>query len=200
MKKQLSILFVVSLSAALTLLPMGNAMAACHSASFRGTSVEASESEAQVTLTVDRPNPVPCAGTVEYSTSDGTAKAGVDYERTSGTLNFAEGDDEKTISIPLINDDAVEEAKTFTVTLSRGGGGISSLGGPATVSIEDDDSEAAATESPGEVTTQEDDALETKAGEAEDEGGLPVGVIVGIIAAVVVLGGLIIWRTRKASS
>ena len=55
--------------------------------------------------------------TVDYATRDGTAKAGEDYERTRGTLSFAAGETEKTVSVPIL-DDAIDEGReTFTLKL-----------------------------------------------------------------------------------
>ena len=42
--------------------------------------------------------------TVDYATSDGTAAAGSDYTATSGTLSFAAGETEKTVSVPVLDD------------------------------------------------------------------------------------------------
>ena len=56
---------------------------------------------------------------VDYATADGTAAAGADYTATSGTLTFAAGETEKTVSVPLL-DDAIDEGKeTFTLELSN---------------------------------------------------------------------------------
>ena len=58
--------------------------------------------------------------TVDYRTQDGTATAGSDYTSTSGTLTFAPGDNEKSVSIV---DDAVEDSgETFTLVLSNASG------------------------------------------------------------------------------
>ena len=56
--------------------------------------------------------------TVGYSTSDGTAEAGADYTSKSGTLTFSAGSWTETIEVPVTDDTAVEDAETFTVTLS----------------------------------------------------------------------------------
>ena len=47
-----------------------------------------------------------CASTVtaNYETVDGSAKAGVNYTATSGTLTFATHEGSKTVSVPLIDD------------------------------------------------------------------------------------------------
>ena len=56
--------------------------------------------------------------TVAYATADGTATAGADYRRTSGTLVFAPGSTRRTITVTLFIDDLVEGVEEFTVTLS----------------------------------------------------------------------------------
>ena len=56
---------------------------------------------------------------VDYATADGTAVAGADYTATSGTLTFAPGETEKTVSVALL-DDAIDEGKeTFKLELSN---------------------------------------------------------------------------------
>ena len=82
--------------------------------------------------------------TVNYATSDGTARADQDYTETSGTLTFpANSVASRTISVP-VTDDTVDEAEeeTFTLTLSNVQG-ASLAGGDstmeATVTITDND-------------------------------------------------------------
>ena len=60
--------------------------------------------------------------TVDYATSDGTARAGEDYAGVSGTLTFAPGETQKTISVPVLDDADNEEAETLTLTLSNASG------------------------------------------------------------------------------
>ena len=57
--------------------------------------------------------------TVDYATADGTARAGADYTDTSGTLTFAPGDTEKTVSVPVIDDTVEDTPETLTVRLSN---------------------------------------------------------------------------------
>ena len=57
--------------------------------------------------------------TVDYATHDVTARAGADYTDTSGTLTFASGETEKTVSVP-VNDDTLEDTpETLTLRLSN---------------------------------------------------------------------------------
>ena len=60
--------------------------------------------------------------TVDYATSDGTATAGSDYTSTSGTLTFAAGETEKTVSVPVLDDSHDEGSETLTLTLSNPSG------------------------------------------------------------------------------
>ena len=61
--------------------------------------------------------------TVNYATADGTAKAGEDYTATSGTLTFAPGETEKTVSVTIIDDEVEDSGETFALVLSEPSGG-----------------------------------------------------------------------------
>ena len=61
--------------------------------------------------------------TVNYATADGTATAGEDYTATSGTLTFAPGETEKTVSVAIIDDTVEDSGETFTLVLSDPSGG-----------------------------------------------------------------------------
>ncbi|HEX8710071.1 MAG TPA: Calx-beta domain-containing protein, partial [Pyrinomonadaceae bacterium] len=68
-----------------------------------------------VTLSV----PASSTVTVDFTTADGTATAGTDYQATSGTLTFAPGDLTKTVTV-LVNGDTLDEAnETFFVNLTN---------------------------------------------------------------------------------
>ncbi len=57
--------------------------------------------------------------TVNFSSADGTALAGSDYNAlTPGTLTFAPGETEKTITVEVLGDRVFEPDETFSVTLS----------------------------------------------------------------------------------
>ena len=57
--------------------------------------------------------------TVDWATSDGTAKAGSDYTADSGTLTFNSGNKINTIRVYIIDDTIEEERETFQVNLSN---------------------------------------------------------------------------------
>ena len=78
------------------------------------------------------------AVSVQYATANGSAIAGSDYTATSGTLNFAAGDTEKTVSVPVIDDSHNEGDETLTLTLSNASGAWIA-DGEATGTIENHD-------------------------------------------------------------
>ncbi|NER23880.1 MAG: hypothetical protein F6J96_24880 [Symploca sp. SIO1C2] len=57
--------------------------------------------------------------TVEYSTADDTAIAGLDYTAQSGTIIFNPGETSQTISVPVIGEAIFEENETFIVNLDN---------------------------------------------------------------------------------
>ena len=59
---------------------------------------------------------------VDWAVTDGTATAGEDYTAVSGTLTFNPGETVKTISIPVLEDDAADGEETLTLTLSNPAG------------------------------------------------------------------------------
>jgi hypothetical protein len=81
------------------------------------------ESGGSLVLHVTRTSGSKGAVSVQYTINAGTATAGADYTGTSGTLNWADGDAAtKNITVPLVNDQAVEGVESFTVTLSNASG------------------------------------------------------------------------------
>jgi subtilisin family serine protease len=72
--------------------------------------------------------------TVQFSTLNGTALAGVGYTTTSGTLTFGSGETALTFNVPIINNTLLEGNKTFQAKLSNPLGG-GTLGTPATTTI-----------------------------------------------------------------
>ena len=57
--------------------------------------------------------------TVQYASANGTAIAPGDYAPVSGTLTFAPGESTKTVVVNIVGDGIVENAETFTITLSN---------------------------------------------------------------------------------
>lgn len=56
---------------------------------------------------------------VDFTTVDGTAKAGSDYAETKGTLTFAPGETQKIVPLRVADDGAVEGDETFSFQLSK---------------------------------------------------------------------------------
>jgi|GEM_PF-2645670 len=108
--------------------------------SFAAASSSIAETAGSVIVTVQRTNAFPAGESVHYQTASGSATSGADFTATSGTLTFAAGEAQKTISIPIVNDAVVESDESFTVVLSNASGGAS-LGGilTHTVTIQSDD-------------------------------------------------------------
>ncbi len=81
-------------------------------------------------------------GNVDYTVIGASAVSGADFTVVSGTLVFPPGLMQQTITIPIINDTAVEGNEQFTVMLSNATGGLF-MGSPTTrtVYIIDDDSD-----------------------------------------------------------
>ncbi len=76
--------------------------------------------------------------TVNFTTTNGTAKAGEDYNAASGSLTFAPGETSKTITIVVKGDKKREANETFFVNLS-GAVGALILDGQGIGTIENDD-------------------------------------------------------------
>lgn len=97
------------------------------------------EDKGLITLTVTRTGQGDHAVSVTYATSDGTATAGQDYEAVAGSLMWEEGDkDPKSISVVLLDDQAVEQDEAFNVTLSDASNATVGAAG-AVVTITDDE-------------------------------------------------------------
>ena len=134
-------------------LPAGTAMAAPKPRlNFSQSAYAVAEDNAAgaATITVFRKGPpakrVNQPATVDYSTSDGTAKNGVDYTASSGTLTFDSGQTSASFTVPVINNTTVDGARTVKLKLSHptASGGRAMLGFPstATLVIADDDGNA----------------------------------------------------------
>jgi uncharacterized protein YhjY with autotransporter beta-barrel domain len=68
--------------------------------------------------------PAASSATVQatYTTADGTAIAGQDYQSAAGTLTFTPGQTQQNVIIKVIGDTAFEPDETFTLTVTPAGG------------------------------------------------------------------------------
>ena len=74
-----------------------------------------------------------------FNLSNGTASQGIDYGNpVPQTIFFADGETQQTVSIPIVNDDSVENTKTVNLSLANVTGGAT-VGLPAALQIIDDD-------------------------------------------------------------
>lgn len=108
---------------------------------FTGATATVSESAANVALTAERVNGSNGAVSANFATANGTATAGADYQTTTSTVTWGNGDSaDKTTQVPIVGDSVEETNETFTATLSAPTGGAS-IGTPSTrtVTITDDD-------------------------------------------------------------
>ena len=90
---------------------------------------------ATVSLSLAASEPV----TVSYTTVNGSAAAGTDYQSASGTVTFAAGDTSETISITVNGDRVGEPNETFLINLSQAQGGAAIGDGQGVVTIADDE-------------------------------------------------------------
>jgi hypothetical protein len=93
---------------------------------------------ATFTISLSAPNPDPTPVTVDFNTDNGTAQSGSDFELTSGTVSFAQGEQTKTISVTVFPDTQPEGDENFFVNLSNPQGATIDDGqGQATI-VDDD--------------------------------------------------------------
>lgn len=91
-----------------------------------------------VTVTMAQPESgCPTTGSVHYRTLDGSAVAGSDYEATTSTLTWA-APGHRVAAVQVERDDVAEPDQEFLVELF-GPRGVEIVGGPATVTILNDD-------------------------------------------------------------
>lgn len=90
---------------------------------FSTAEFTAHENDATGLLTVTRQDGHVGAVSVHYSVTGGTAVAGLNFNLATGTLNFADGEISKTISVSLLDDLLLSEDKTVVVTLDTPSGG-----------------------------------------------------------------------------
>jgi hypothetical protein len=106
--------------------------------------------------------------TVSYTTADGTAIAGADYQSTSGRVTFAPGEVSQPVTVPVIGDTLDEPDECFYVDLSE----------PANASIDDGQ---------GVGTIIDDDST----------GAIPGMTTWGPIAAAMLLAALAVAMMRR---
>jgi hypothetical protein len=110
--------------------------------SFSNAAYNINENGTPVTqVTINRTGGSDGAVSATVTLSNGTATAGSDYVATPITVNFANGETSKTVTIPIINDTVLENTETINLTLTNltGGATINDAQKSAIVNILDDD-------------------------------------------------------------
>ena len=101
------------------------------------------ENQPLATIEVRRTGSLAGTVTVAFATSNGTATAGY-YTPQSGTLVFAPNETSKTFTVPVKNNNLVEDDKTVNLTLSNpSGGGVLGSQRTALLTIVNDDNNTA---------------------------------------------------------
>ncbi len=96
------------------------------------------EVSGELVFTIVRSGDLSKASSVNYSTANGTALAGLDYTATSGTVTFAIGQATATVRVTLINDTLVETPEALTLNLS-GGSNVNIVDGVGVGTINSED-------------------------------------------------------------
>lgn len=76
--------------------------------------------------------------TLRYATHDDTAKAGIDYSATEGTLSFAPGETEKIVQVPLLGNDCDDLERSLQLTLSEPSEAVLQTASAKGVIVDDD--------------------------------------------------------------
>jgi hypothetical protein len=108
---------------------------------FNAASTSAVEGCIAATITVTRTGDSSAGATVDYTTTDGSAKQKSDYELAAGRLVFNAGDTSKTFKILITDDGFAEGTESLTLNLSSPTGGAG-LGADSSVTINITDNDA----------------------------------------------------------
>lgn len=106
---------------------------------FSADTYKVAEAGTNAVITILRLGPLTGTVSALFSTSNGTATAGVDYVAVSNRVEFAEGQDKQTVLVPILDDAVKEENKTVLLHLSEPGGDVQLGLAAATLTIEDDE-------------------------------------------------------------
>lgn len=118
--------------------------------SITGTSIkEGNSGTKNAVLTVNLSSPSAQAVTVDYSSLDGSAQSGIDFQPVQNTLYFAPGVVTQQIKIPVYGDTEQEPDESFGVVLTNASNAVvSDTQGQANVIISNDDTSSISTDIP----------------------------------------------------
>ncbi|HQX06285.1 MAG TPA: Calx-beta domain-containing protein, partial [Zoogloea sp.] len=80
--------------------------------------VEGDTGTTQANFEISLSRPAPEAFTVQYTTVDGSARAGEDYTTTTGTLSFVAGQTTASVSVPVSGDTVIEPTDLFSLSFT----------------------------------------------------------------------------------
>jgi hypothetical protein len=88
---------------------------------FENISYGKAENGGTVTATVKRIGDIQTTDpvTVDFTTANGTAVSGADFQASSGVITFNALETTKTVTIPLVNDGTLEPRESFSIELSN---------------------------------------------------------------------------------
>jgi serine/threonine protein kinase len=108
--------------------------------SFDSTSIVTTESSVAAVFLIKRSQPLRGRVRVQWVAKSGTADAGIDFASSaSGSVEFADGQAQRAIYVPLRNDLLKEDDETFTVQLVSPQNAKLGANATATATIRDDD-------------------------------------------------------------
>lgn len=90
---------------------------------FESATYSVNEASTRATITVTRGGDTSTAVSVDYSTSDDTARQSSDYSVASGTINFAAGEVSRTFGVLISMDAYTEGNENLNLTLTNPTGG-----------------------------------------------------------------------------
>jgi hypothetical protein len=104
------------------------------SAQFLVSTLAVTQDAGNAVLTLTRTGDIRQAATATLTTSDGTARANVDYVPVATVINFAPGIGTQDVDIPLIPHATLNPTATFQVTLTNATDGMQ-VGDPAQIIV-----------------------------------------------------------------
>jgi hypothetical protein len=146
-------------------------------AQFESSSYSVGEGDGQVTITITLNTASDLTAKVGYITSDGTAKAGVNYTATTGTLTFAPGVLKQSFSVPIIQGTSHDPTLTFFVGMQQLQNAATGSPALTTVSILDNNALPEVSFSQAEYSVNEAVGKITLTMDLSNASGLPVGVV-----------------------
>ena len=120
--------------------PIKRSPASLSEISFDSPSIVTTESSVAAVFLIKRAQPLRGRARVQWSAKSGTADAGIDFaSNASGSVEFADGQAQRAIYVPLRNDLLKEEDETFTVELLSPSNAQAGKAARAEATIRDDD-------------------------------------------------------------